>query len=104
MEFNYKNNKFSKADIDTSCSFARITEEERFEFRLCDMNLNLTTEEYTLISDPLIIGDIGDQYISSSNLDFFISLTPMINEERLLDYQFHEISFNNTLDFKADGI
>jgi len=103
LEFQYLQNKFSRADVNKTCSYARITENERFEFRVCDLNLNLTTAEYSIISSPLLIGDIGDQFISVEGFDFFISFTPGV-KDNLLDFDFHEITYYNNFEFQADGL
>ena len=88
---------------DPNCNLLHITPTD-VSLDLCHFKfLNITTNEYNLISDPPIFTDIGFNYLSLGDLSFHTQFTPQVTDGQL-KLDMHELSLDMIFDFDWLGI
>lgn len=96
--------KLEKATADKDCKLLTISQ-TLLEFKLCNLEfLNITTDEYNVISDPPLFTDIGDNYISLADINVEAIFSPEVDEDGGLHLNFADLDFDLGFDFQAYGI
>lgn len=102
--FNLTDTKLAEATADQECKMLRLSQTE-VQFNLCNLELlNITTGEYTLISDPPLFTDIGDNYLSLAKLSATTTFSPRADADGGLHLDFAALDFDLGFDFQAYGI
>jgi len=74
------------------------------ELNLCHLQfLNITTDEYTLVSNPPLFTDIGFNYLSLADLSFNSIFTPVVKEGQMT-LEIKNLDINVGQHFNIEGV
>jgi len=101
--FSLKDVFIAQATSAKDCQLLSITE-EHLEFSLCHLQfLNITTDEYTLVSDPPLFTDIGFNYLSLADLSFDATFAPVVKEGQMT-LEIKNLDLNVDQHFDIEGV